>query len=114
MPAWKDVEFWKIFLKILFIVIIALPWLQDLFSKEARQMKKDMMGADGKWNWREIWEHHSLRCAKGSYFALMFMLVMTSLGQEFSVWLWLLFAGGVAGSTSYAAYLINIKEKYVK
>jgi len=70
-----------------------------------------MKGANGRWDWREIWERHSLRSARGFYFALMFMLCMTTLGQEYPFWLWALFAGGVGGSAGLASYLITKRDK---
>ncbi|MGC3945373.1 MAG: hypothetical protein QM762_12805 [Chryseolinea sp.] len=111
---YNDPEFWKWFIKLLFLIVIAIPRIHDAWSEEAREMRRDMKGSNGKWDWKEIWEAHSLSTAKGSWLALMFMLVLTSMGQEFAVGIWLLFAGGVAGSTSYAAYLINLKEKHGK
>lgn len=114
MP-YRTAEFWKAFVSVLYGIIIAWPWIKDGWSKESKQREQDMKGPDGKWNWREIWEHRSLRIANGFYHSLIFMLLMTALfDKEFPFWLWLLIAGGVGGAAGYAAHLINLKEKYGK
>lgn len=109
-----DQGFWKTFTSIMFLIIVCWPWIQDLWSKESKRIEQDMKGANGRWDWREIWERHSLRSAKGFYFALMFMLLKTTEGHEYPFWLWALFAMGVGGSGALAAFLITLRDKHLK
>ena len=52
----KSTEYLKIFFALLFIGIITLPFLRELWSKEQREMIKGMKGDNQRWDWSEIWE----------------------------------------------------------
>lgn len=111
----KSIEYLKIFFALMFLTIVTLPFIKEMWSKEYRQMLDDMKGDNSRWDWSEIWEYNSLRFAKGFFSSIIFMILMKTLfGIEYSWELYLLVFIGTLGSNGLGAFLIYIKSKHEK
>jgi hypothetical protein len=111
----RSTEYLKIFFACMFIGIITLPFMRELWSKEQREMIKGMKGSDGQWQWSEIWEYNSLRFAKGFFATIIFMVLMKTLFTIEYPWeLYVLTFLGTLGSNGIGAFLIYIKSKHEK
>lgn len=111
----KSAQYVKIFFALLFLVVVTLPFVREMWSREYRQMLNDMKGENSRWEWSEIWEYNSLRFAKGFFSAIIFMILMKTLFDiEYSWELYVLVFLGTLGSNGLGAFLIYIKAKHEK
>jgi len=102
----------KLFFSLLFFSLIAYPYVKEVWSKEYRKMIDDMKGENGKWDWNEIWEHNSLRSARGFNIAIMFMILMQTISDASYPWeLYVLVFTGTMGSNGVGAFLLYLKSK---
>ena len=115
MDKFLKSEYLKIFFAALFFIIISYPFISEMWSKEHKKMVSDMKGDNGKWDWSEIWEHYSLRFARGFFICIIFMILMKSLFDVNYPWeLYMIVFAGTLGSNGVGAFLIYIKSKNVK
>ena len=109
----NSTEYLKIFFACVFISIITLPFLRELWSKEQQEMIRGMKGENAKWDWSEIWEYNSLRFAKGFFATIIFMVLMKTLFTIDYPWeLYVLTFIGTLGSNGIGAFLIYVKSKH--
>jgi hypothetical protein len=105
-------DYIKLFFSLLFFTLIAYPFVSELWNKEYKKMVQDMKGENGRWDWSEIWEHYSLRFARGFFIAIMFMILMQTIFATAYPWeLYILVFTGTLGSNGVGAFLIYLKSK---
>lgn len=87
------------------------PWIRDLWSKEAKDVEKDLKGDNNRWDADELWSRHSLRVARGCFVGLWFILFMKMFGQDYPSYIWMSLFAGLFGASGFAAWFQRNGEK---
>lgn len=105
-------EYMRIYFSVALALILGWPYAKDILTRETTKMVDGLKGENSKWDASEIWEHHALRVARGSFIIFVFMVIMKTVADINYSWeLYVLSFMGTAGSNGLAAFLIYNKNK---